>query len=263
MSHEVAEDAELELGLGLSLGGGRAKHGGWREYGRILTAEDFPSLVSQSANNSNAVAGSVSGNKRAAAEPDSQDGGGGSPTSVSQIVGWPPIRSYRINSLVNQKPPRSEEAKGSVGKKDEPSHVPKGNRPYEGKTSNTVKEMSNLGFVKVCVDGIPIGRKVDLNAHSSYETLAQAIEDMFFGPTSSIGGGEKEQVNRPSKLLDGSSDFVLTYEDKEGDWMLVGDVPWRMFLSSVKRLRIMRTSEAKGLATGFQERNQTLKRKPI
>jgi len=29
-----------------------------------------------------------------------------------------------------------------------------------------------------------------------------------------------------SKWLDGSSDFVLTYEDKEGDWMLVGDVPW-------------------------------------
>ena len=29
-----------------------------------------------------------------------------------------------------------------------------------------------------------------------------------------------------SKLLDGSSHFVLTYEDKEGDWMLVGDVPW-------------------------------------
>lgn len=39
-------------------------------------------------------------------------------------------------------------------------------------------------------------------------------------------GGEKEQATKPSKLLDGSSDFVLTYEDKEGDWMLVGDVPW-------------------------------------
>lgn len=36
-----------------------------------------------------------------------------------------------------------------------------------------------------------------------------------------IVGGE-----RHSKLLDGSSKFVLTYEDKEGDWMLVGDVPW-------------------------------------
>ena len=29
-----------------------------------------------------------------------------------------------------------------------------------------------------------------------------------------------------SKLLHGSSDLVLTYEDKEGDWVLVGDVPW-------------------------------------
>lgn len=27
-------------------------------------------------------------------------------------------------------------------------------------------------------------------------------------------------------LPDGSSGLVLTYEDKEGDWMLVGDVPW-------------------------------------
>ena len=33
-------------------------------------------------------------------------------------------------------------------------------------------------------------------------------------------------VERQAKLLDGSSKFVLTYEDKEGDWMLVGDVPW-------------------------------------
>ena len=29
-----------------------------------------------------------------------------------------------------------------------------------------------------------------------------------------------------SKLLDGSLEFALTYEDKDGDWMLVGDVPW-------------------------------------
>lgn len=38
--------------------------------------------------------------------------------------------------------------------------------------------------------------------------------------------GEKQQATQRSKLLDGSSEFVLTYEDKEGDWMLVGDVPW-------------------------------------
>ena len=31
---------------------------------------------------------------------------------------------------------------------------------------------------------------------------------------------------KASKLLDGSCEFALTYEDKDGDWMLVGDVPW-------------------------------------
>ncbi|MED6189732.1 Iaa19p [Stylosanthes scabra] len=39
---------------------------------------------------------------------------------------------------------------------------------------------------------------------------------------------------------------VPIYEDKDGDWMLVGDVPWEMFIESCKRLRIMKRSEAKG-----------------
>ena len=45
-----------------------------------------------------------------------------------------------------------------------------------------IKEKRHLRkspFVKVNMDGIPIGRKVDLSAHSSYETLAQTLEDMF------------------------------------------------------------------------------------
>lgn len=39
-------------------------------------------------------------------------------------------------------------------------------------------------------------------------------------------GSSVQDPTIPSKLLDGTSDYVLTYEDKEGDWMLVGDVPW-------------------------------------
>lgn len=47
----------------------------------------------------------------------------------------------------------------------------------------------------------------------------------------SVGANREDRgiilgAERQSKLLDGSSNFVLTYEDKEGDWMLVGDVPW-------------------------------------
>ncbi|AQK84772.1 Auxin-responsive protein IAA27 [Zea mays] len=43
-------------------------------------------------------------------------------------------------------------------------------------------------------------------------------------------------------------EYVLTYEDKDGDWMLVGDVPWEMFADSCRRLRIMKGSDAIGLA---------------
>ena len=42
--------------------------------------------------------------------------------------------------------------------------------------------------MKVNMDGIAIGRKVDLGAHNSYETLAQALEDMFNERTTVITG---------------------------------------------------------------------------
>jgi auxin-responsive protein IAA len=39
------------------------------------------------------------------------------------------------------------------------------------------------------------------------------------------GGGADEVV----ELVDAVSgaEYVPTYEDKDGDWMLLGDVPWR------------------------------------
>ncbi|KAL5717169.1 Iaa20p [Ranunculus cassubicifolius] len=38
----------------------------------------------------------------------------------------------------------------------------------------------------------------------------------------------------------GKDRHLLTYEDKEGDWMMVGDVPWDLFLTTVKKLKISR-----------------------
>jgi auxin-responsive protein IAA len=134
-------------------------------------------------------------------------------------------------------------------KKDEPKDV---SMKMNGKAQG-------LGFVKVNMDGVGIGRKVDMRAHSSYENLAQTLEEMFFGMT----GTTCQEKVKPSRLLDGSSEFVLTYEDKEGDWMLVGDVPWRMFMTSVKRLRIMRTSEANGLASRQQEQKERPRDNPV
>jgi auxin-responsive protein IAA len=48
------------------------------------------------------------------------------------------------------------------------------------------RHLRNSPFVKVKMDGIPIGRKIDLSAHSSYETLAQTLEDMFDESTTNV-----------------------------------------------------------------------------
>ncbi|KAK9146277.1 hypothetical protein Sjap_006180 [Stephania japonica] len=195
-----------------------------------------------------------------------------------QPVGWPPVAAYRYNSLANQtKIPNNESGgnKLAAGSGKGKYEMAKNKETLDSK--NKADSIAGKGnccagrslFVKVNMDGVPIGRKVDLSAHASYETLAQMLEDMFSGPTTTIipiCSREKDfgiEGKKVSKLLDGSSDFVLTYEDKDGDWMLVGDVPWGLFLDTVKRLRIMKTSEANGLAARFEDGNERQRKRPI
>lgn len=63
----------------------------------------------------------------------------------AQIVGWPPIRSYRKSTLQ----PKKAEAEGSGI------------------------------FVKVSVDGAPYLRKIDLEVYGGYPELLKALENMF------------------------------------------------------------------------------------
>ena len=102
------------------------------------------------------------------------------------MVGWPPIRAYRMNTLVNHaKSPSAEafsaadEGNGCIGKADNGDGKKNGN-------SNDKGHLRSSLFVKVNMDGIPIGRKVDLTAHKSYEALARTLEDMFNDPTTLV-----------------------------------------------------------------------------
>ncbi|CAM0942815.1 unnamed protein product [Alopecurus aequalis] len=79
--------------------------------------------------------------------------------------------------------------------------------------------------VKVRKEGAAIGRKVDLSLHGSYGDLLATLARMFPRPATAVDGG--------------ASDPVVTYEDADGDWMLLGDVPWEDFARSVKRLKIL------------------------
>lgn len=104
-----------------------------------------------------------------------------------------------------------------------------------------VTDSSESGmFVKVSMDGAPYLRKIDLNVYSGYPDLLKALEAMF---KLSIGQYSEREGYK-------GSEYAPAYEDKDGDLMLVGDVPWEMFLSSCKRLRIMKGSETRGLGCG-------------
>ncbi|XP_074582681.1 auxin-responsive protein IAA17-like [Curcuma longa] len=154
------------------------------------------------------------------------------PAAKAQVVGWPPIRSYRKNTMATN-PPKNKEMDGKHG--------------------------FGCLYVKVSMDGAPYLRKVDLITYSDYKELSLSLDKMFSGFT--IGHCSSQEIPMrdglsESRLLDllNGSEYVLTYEDKDGDWMLVGDVPWKMFIDSCRRLRIMKGSDAIGLAPRAMEK---------
>ncbi|XP_061361060.1 auxin-responsive protein IAA9-like [Gastrolobium bilobum] len=159
---------------------------------------------------------------------------GSAPASKAQVVGWPPIRSFRKNSLVT---------------------TSKNNDEVDGKPG------PGALFVKVSMDGAPYLRKVDLRNYTTYQDLSSALEKMFscftLGQCGSHGPGREMLSESKLKDLLHGSEYVLTYEDKDGDWMLVGDVPWNMFIDTCKRLKIMKGSDAIGLAPRAMEKSKS------
>lgn len=188
-----------------------------------------------------------SGTKPPSPQHASNNGGEASSTTQTRIastpvVGWPPIRSYRRNLATSSKPSLESEKDGSEA-------APKAENGKKGL------------FVKINMDGIPIGRKLDLRAYDSYEKLPSAVDQLFCGLIAAQRGshtsGSRSNVELAG-LLDGTGEYTLVYEDDEGDRMLVGDVPWQMFVSTVKRLRVLKSSELSALSLGAVNRKRTL-----
>nr|KJB06505.1 hypothetical protein B456_001G242800 [Gossypium raimondii] len=108
-----------------------------------LPGSDEPERQMTPRPNKRTLSDIVSEGSRSTTEEDHQDN---APPAKVQIVGWPPVRSYRKNCL--------------QGKKDE----------VEGGTGM---------YVKVSVDGAPYLRKIDLKVYRSYPQLLLALENMF------------------------------------------------------------------------------------
>ncbi|URE41013.1 Indole-3-glycerol phosphate lyase [Musa troglodytarum] len=227
------EETELRLGLpGGSGGGGEAeavKNSGKRGFAetvdlklQLQTLVDVKEAVAEAT--SEKVKRSVSQKSLVSCGSDPEK----PPAPKAQVVGWPPVRSFRKNilSVNSEKGSKEEGEKSSI----------------------------SAAFVKVSTDGAPYLRKVDLKMYRSYQELFMALQKMFISFTGGNYGSQglsgRDFMNE-SKVMDllNGSEYVPTYEDKDGDWMLVGDVPWEMFVDSCKRLRIMKGSEAIGLGT--------------
>ncbi|KAJ6920583.1 aux/IAA protein [Populus alba x Populus x berolinensis] len=215
---------ETELRLGLPGNGGGSTEGG--EFAR---KRGFSETVDLKLNLSSKEGGIDPNHEKTRREKNLLATDPAKPPAKAQVVGWPPVRSFRKNMLAVQKSSTDQESTDKV---------PGG----------------NATFVKVSMDGAPYLRKVDLNMYKTYHELSDALGKLFSSFTIDNCGshGMKDFLNE-SKLIDllNGTDYVPSYEDKDGDWMLVGDVPWDMFVESCKRLRIMKGTEATGLGNEY------------
>ncbi|KAL9681787.1 hypothetical protein QQ045_013575 [Rhodiola kirilowii] len=170
--------------------------------------------------------------------------------SPAPVVGWPPIRSCRKNMSHGISAKTSAETLTVLAKQE----------------LATSKNPKNGLFVKINMDGVPIGRKIDLTAYSSYEKLSTAIDDLFRDLLAAQrhDAGEKtktdknEAAGRPILSTNQREEYTLVYEDNEGDRILVGDVPWHMFVTTATRLRVMRTSDLRSLSLGSMKQGKEI-----
>ncbi|XP_048335314.2 auxin response factor 1 [Ziziphus jujuba] len=86
---------------------------------------------------------------------------------------------------------------------------------------------------KVHMQGIAVGRAVDLTRFDHYEDLLKKLEQMFDIEGELRGSAKKWQV---------------VYTDDEDDMMMVGDDPWHEFCNMVRKIFIYTTEEVKRLS---------------
>ncbi|XAR70981.1 hypothetical protein NMG60_11028041 [Bertholletia excelsa] len=122
------------------------------------------------------------GEKRREHNTDHENGLAG---EENKVVGWPPIKSWRKRVLHMHSHHHQQQQGGLI---------------------------NSSAYVKVKMEGVAIGRKIDLRLYHSYHTLTTALLSMF-------SKNQMREIN--------SEHYTLAYQDKEGDWKLAGDVPWQ------------------------------------
>ncbi|KAI4381053.1 hypothetical protein MLD38_007170 [Melastoma candidum] len=175
-------------------------------------------------------------------------------TAPGPVVGWPPVRSFRKNITANsinnclKRPSSSHDAVEANNKSlVDGEAIDGGNHNYQ-----MIERPNGSMFVKINMEGVAIGRKVDLGAYDTYDKLSSAV-DVLFRDLLAVQRDGGEEAITTTEGVDGRGEYTIVYEDNEGDRMLLGDVPWHMFVSTVKRLRVLKTSELSSHGIGGRQ----------
>ncbi|KAK4422160.1 Auxin-responsive protein IAA12 [Sesamum alatum] len=95
-------------------------------------------------------------------------------------------------------------------------------------------------YVKVKMEGVGIGRKIDVTLYHSYQALTRALIHMFAKYTTTTTSTRNDDDDDD----DDEGDYAILYQDKQGHWMhLPPDdhiVPWERFIEAVQRMKIVR-----------------------
>ncbi|GMI89214.1 indole-3-acetic acid inducible 29 [Hibiscus trionum] len=126
------------------------------------------------------------------------------------LVGWPPVKAWRKKLRRHVHNGRANNNRMAAA--------------AAGNNSCGGRAFSNSTYVKVKMEGNAIARKIDLSVHRSFESLTSTLKRMF---------DISEEQWRKS--------FKLAYQDREGDWLLAEDVPWRTFIRSLKCIKLVRS----------------------
>ncbi|CAN6362763.1 unnamed protein product [Urochloa humidicola] len=98
--------------------------------------------------------------------------------------------------------------------------------------------LSQSRFVKVFMQGGVIGRKVNLATHQNYASLSFTLKRLghnYSMPSCELNG----LVNNEDDGALDDNNFILFYDNVDGDRFFLGEVPWEDFVISAKRIYIV------------------------
>ncbi|XP_019169965.1 PREDICTED: auxin response factor 9-like isoform X2 [Ipomoea nil] len=126
-----------------------------------------------------------------------------------------------------------QKSDNSVHSKDLKQEQQSLGRAKEGKNKLGYSTRSRI---KVQMQGVAVGRAVDLTALKGYDELIDELEEMF----------EIQGELHPRKK------WEIVFTDDEGDMMLMGDHPWLEFCTVVRKILICSSADVKKMSSGIE-----------